>query len=247
MANFSGAPSRHIAAPASFAGIAGNTPTMTSREIAELTGKEHFNVMRDIRTMLAELKEDALKFEAIYLDAINRPQTEYHLDRELTETLLTGYSAVLRRKVIARWRELEAKQAAPVVPQTLSAALRLAADQAEQIELQRIELALAAPKVAFVESYVDSTGLKGFRQVAKLLQIKEPALRAFLSEREIMYRLGGEWHAYQRHIDAGRFEVKTGSSEVSGHAFSRSMFTPKGIEWLAGEWAKAQVRAEVAV
>lgn len=29
--------------------------TMTSREIAELTGKEHRNVMRDIRIMLVEL------------------------------------------------------------------------------------------------------------------------------------------------------------------------------------------------
>jgi len=84
--------------------------TMTSREIAELTGKEHKNVVRDIRSMLDDLKEDTLSFERIYLDSLNREQTEFELDRELTETLLTGYSAVLRRKVIARWRELEAKQ-----------------------------------------------------------------------------------------------------------------------------------------
>lgn len=33
--------------------------TMTSREIAELTGKEHRNVLRDIRTMLTELYGEA--------------------------------------------------------------------------------------------------------------------------------------------------------------------------------------------
>ena len=52
-----------------------------------------------------------------------------------------------------------------------------------------------------------------------------------------MYRLGGEWHAYQNHIDAGRFDVKTGSSD-SGHAFNQTKFTPKGVNWIAGLWAQ---------
>lgn len=86
----------------------GNGPiTMSSREIAELTIKEHKNVKRDIEKMLKELDEDALKFEHIYLDSMNREQIELRLDRDLTETLLLGYSAPLRRKVLARLRELE--------------------------------------------------------------------------------------------------------------------------------------------
>jgi phage regulator Rha-like protein len=81
--------------------------TMSSREIAELTGKRHPDVTRDIEKMLNELREDVSKFAHIYLDTMNRQQTEYKLDRELTDTLLTGYSAVARRRVVARWRELE--------------------------------------------------------------------------------------------------------------------------------------------
>lgn len=91
--------------------------TMSSREIAELTGKSHRNVKRDIESMLRDLQEDVLSFERIYRDSMNRQQTEYALDRELTETLLTGYSAVLRRRVIVRMRELEDQLAA--VEQTL--------------------------------------------------------------------------------------------------------------------------------
>lgn len=87
--------------------------TMSSREIAELTGKEHRNVRRDIEKMLSELGEDALKFEHIYRDSMNRDQAEYRLDRDLTETLLLGYSAPLRLKVIRRLREIEATLAAP--------------------------------------------------------------------------------------------------------------------------------------
>jgi phage antirepressor YoqD-like protein len=40
------------------------------------------------------------------------------------------------------------------------------------------------------------------------------------------------------HIDAGRFVVKAGTSQGSGHAFNQPKFTPKGVTWIAGEWAK---------
>ena len=103
------------------------------------------------------------------------------------------------------------------------------------------QLELQAPKVAFVDKYVAGNGNKTFRQVAKLLQVKENTFRSFLVENKIMYLLNGEWTAYQNHVDAKRFHVKTGVSE-SGHAFNHALFTPKGIEWVAGELAKAKVR-----
>ncbi|MGE8328874.1 Rha family transcriptional regulator [Pseudomonas urmiensis] len=86
--------------------------TMSSREIASLTGKRHNNVKRDITAMLADLKEDVLSFEHIYLDGQNREQVQYLLDREHTDCLLTGYSPALRMKVIRRWRELEGQSEA---------------------------------------------------------------------------------------------------------------------------------------
>ena len=86
--------------------------TMSSREIANVTGKRHANVKRDIAAMLKELKLDVLSFEHIYLDGQNREQVEYMLDREHTDCLLTGYSAPMRMKVIRRWRELEQQHGA---------------------------------------------------------------------------------------------------------------------------------------
>jgi len=86
--------------------------TMSSREIANVTGKRHDNVLRDIVAMLKDLKVDLLRFEDIYLDGRNREQLQYLLDREHTDCLLTGYSAPMRMKVIRRWRELERQQGA---------------------------------------------------------------------------------------------------------------------------------------
>jgi phage antirepressor YoqD-like protein len=218
--------------------------TMSSREIAELTGRDHGNVMRDIRTMLDDLQASNLNpacETTTYAGANGQRYPQYELDRDTCLTLLLGYDAVARMKVVKRWQELEA-QAAPAVPRTMSQALRLAAEQAEQIEQQQAALALAAPKAEYVDRYVAANGAKGFRQVAKLLGANEHAFRAWLQEEKIMYRLGGEWTAHQCHIDAGRFVVKTGVAQVNEHAFNATKFTPKGVNWVAGLWGQHQAR-----
>lgn len=114
--------------------------TMSSREIADLTDKRHPDVKRDIERMISDLQGDASKFAHIYLDSMNRQQTEYLLDRDHTICLLTGYSAVHRMRVIQRWQELEQQAITTehAIPQTYPEALRLAAEFAE--ETQRLTL-----------------------------------------------------------------------------------------------------------
>lgn len=143
-----------INTPASVATQFGNgenvsRTTMSSREIAELTGKQHQHVKRDIEKMLTDLKEDASKFGQIYFDSQNRAQREYCLDREHTDCLLTGYNAAMRMAVIKRWRELE--EGAGKVIGTLPnfadpvAAARAWADQVEQkqvAEQARLQLSV---------------------------------------------------------------------------------------------------------
>ncbi|MDC2861095.1 phage antirepressor KilAC domain-containing protein [Delftia sp. DT-2] len=215
---------------------------MSSRQIAEETGKEHFHVMRDLRALKDQLGP---MFKGSIQNWIH-PQNgqsyeEFLIDKDTCLTLLLGYDAVARMKVVKRWQELEA-QAAPAVPRTMSQALRLAAEQAEQIEQQQAALALAAPKAEYVDRYVAANGAKGFRQVAKLLGANEHAFRAWLQDEKIMYRLGGEWTAHQCHIDAGRFVVKTGVAQANEHAFNTTKFTPKGVNWVAGLWGQHQAR-----
>lgn len=144
-------------------------------------------------------------------------------------------------RLVDRWQELE-QGAAVKVPQSFAEALQLAADQAKCIEQQAKQIEAVQPALQFVGRYVESSsGAKGFREVCKVLKAKEPEFRDFLQDSKIMYRLGGAWTAYQNHIDAGRFEVKTGTA--NDHAYSQAKFTPKGIEWVAGEWAKHQLRS----
>ncbi|GAL18504.1 putative DNA-binding protein Roi of bacteriophage BP-933W [Vibrio maritimus] len=201
--------------------------TMSSREIAELTGKQHQHVKRDIANMLAELDKDVSNFGRIYLDGSNRKQTEYHLDREHTDCLLTGYSAKARMKVIKRWHDLE-QATQPQVPTNFAEALQLAADQAKQLEL-------AAPKVAFVDNYVETSGSKAIRAAAKLLGFKEKAFIQCLERDKFLYRLSGQLTPYASPKCEGLFTVKTGDSH--GHAFTQTRITPKGLQYFAERYA----------
>lgn len=82
--------------------------TMSSREIAELTGKRHDNVVRDIRQMLESLDASILSHEEYQEVKDDRGYTtEFRLNKSLTLTLITGYDVNRRHKINVRWMELE--------------------------------------------------------------------------------------------------------------------------------------------
>lgn len=81
---------------------------MTSREIAELTGKEHAHVMRDVREMLEILgQSDNPDLDSQYQGS-RRMEKCYKLPKDLTLTLVSGYNIKMRYAIIKRWEELEA-------------------------------------------------------------------------------------------------------------------------------------------
>ena len=120
------------------------------------------------------------------------------------------------------------------------------------IDRKSQELAAAQQTIAdnahkndFFDNYAYCGGSLGFREVAKLLKAKEHEFRAFLCAKRYMYQLSGQWMAYAQHLDAGRFEVKTGTAERNNYAFAKTVFTPKGVQWIAGEWGKHQAEKEL--
>lgn len=216
-------------------------PTMSSLELLDV-----INVSRDEHGQSAIRRNDfharvADELEGEFYETFvipagpsgGRPSQGFLLNHDQCLLVSMRESKAVRRSVLAK---LKQKEQPFQLPKSMAEALRLAADQAEQIEEQQRQIEQARPSVEFVERYVSAdSGNKGFRQVAKLLKANERDLRAFLADHKIMYRLGGEWMPYQNHIDAGRFVVKAGVAE-NEHAFNTAKFTPKGINWLASLW-----------
>lgn len=90
--------------------------TMSSKEIADMTGKEHKDVLRDIRNMFEQLQIDSAEFCAQYKDSTGRTLPCFNLDKDLSICLVSGYNVQLRMAIIKRWNELEAQVLEAVRP-----------------------------------------------------------------------------------------------------------------------------------
>lgn len=88
--------------------------TMTSREIAELTGKRHDHVMADIRKMLDELGLDAPEFSGTYRTERGNEYECFSLPKRECLILISGYSVAMRARIIDRWEALESGAAVPI-------------------------------------------------------------------------------------------------------------------------------------
>src|SRR5699024_8939116 len=87
--------------------------TMSSREIASITGKQHSHVMRDIRSMLQSLSAPSSFGLSEYTDSTGRKLPLYNLPKRETLILVSGYNIKMRAAIIDRWQELEAMREKP--------------------------------------------------------------------------------------------------------------------------------------
>lgn len=127
--------------------------TMSSREIADLVESRHDSVKRTIE----RLQDKGLIQLPPMVEVKNhlgQVVTEYQLIKRDSYVVVAQLSPEFTARLVDRWQELENQQM-PQIPQTLSEALRLAADQAEQIERQNLLLEQQRPKVEFVQRYVE--------------------------------------------------------------------------------------------
>lgn len=220
--------------------------TMSSREIADLVELRHDNVKRTIVSLAAKDVIQLPQSEEVK-NHLGQVVTEYRIGKRDSYIIVAQLSPEFTARLVDRWQELESSNVIKV-PTTLSEALRLAADQADEIDRQKLVIAEQAPKAEFHDKYAVSTGNKGFREVCKLIKANEREFREFLIANDIMYRLAGALTPKANHLDAGRFQVKAGVDDESGHAFNQAKFTPKGVTWIAGEWAKYNLtRVEAAI
>nr|DAM45022.1 MAG TPA: KilAC domain protein [Caudoviricetes sp.] len=189
-----------------------NSLKMTSREIAEITGKRHDNVMRDIRNMEpAWEKVNALKFELVeYVDKKGEKRLEYQLDKREVLYVATKWNDEIRARIILRWEELEnnlnSNQNVISLPQNYEEALEHLLIQVRENKKLIAENKVLQPKADFYDAVTQSEDTIDVGEVAKVLAIKgygRNNLFKFLREQNVLMHNN---QPYQKYIDNGYFK-----------------------------------------
>lgn len=179
-----------------------SSPMMSSKEIAELTGKRHDHVIRDIKSMLEQVLgySPDLGNEQIQGVMAEKDRRGFikiiHLDRSHTVTLITGYDARQRKKVVDRWLELEAKPTiAPETPEMLAFRAITALQgklevMEEQAKLQAAMLETAQPKAAALDAISEAEGDIGVRDAGRELGVGQAKVSTYLIEHKWACREG---------------------------------------------------------
>jgi anti-repressor protein len=201
------------------------TPVTDSLKVADAFNKQHKNVLQQIRNILGSAENSAHQnwfYESTFLDAQGKTRPMFVMNRDGFSLLamgLTGAKAMqFKVGFIEQFNQMEHivqnVVQRPAIPQTLSEALRLAADQAEQIECQQKQIEAERPRVLFSQSVETSKDSVLIGELAKIIcqngvETGEKRLFQWLRENNYLCSHGERYNQpTQRAIELGLFEIR---------------------------------------
>ena len=217
------------------ANLATTALTMTSREIADLVGKQHSNIKISADRLSEKGVIGTLAVQEFTHNG--NKYTEYLLNKRDSLILVAQNCPEFTARIVDRWQELESKSSFQI-PTTLSAALRLAADQADTIEAQQAKLAITTPKAEALDRITLSDGSMCLTNAAKVLGMPPKKFIDWMQQHEWIYRRAGSSKhiGYQNRVQAGYLDHKvTTVSRTDGteKTVEQVLVTTKGLAKLA--------------
>ena len=216
-----------------------NQKGMTSLEIAEVTGKQHAHVMRDIRSLLSQGVSASNFGLGSYTDANGQKRPLFNLTPKGCLILASGYDAVLRERIINRLEYLENEKKVIKTPQTYLEALEaLVATEKEKeqlrneteqqqatIELQDKEIKEAAPKVNYYNNHLQSVNTLTSTQIAKQIGMDAEKLHKKLKDTNVIYRQSGQWLLHSPYSTWGLHSTRTQTYTRSDGSIGTNVYT----------------------
>lgn len=191
----------------------GNDVT-TSLLVAEVFGKEHSKVVRDIESLSCSASFNAANFGVItYIDSRNREQTAYEMTKDGFSFLVMGYTGAkageFKEKFINEFNRREAllKDDDYILmrsQQILQKRVEIAEQKTRQLEEKNAKL---KPKADFAEAAFKAEGKVDIGQAAKILNLGFGRNTLFKKLKEVGVFFKDRNEPKQKYIDAGYFEM----------------------------------------
>ena len=194
---------------------------MTSVEIAEVTGKMHKHVLRDIRNLLEQGVNETNFGLVEYKDKKGETRPMYQLTPKGCLILASGYDPVLRERIVNKLEEYQQKERAEMLQlpdfTNPAEAARAWAKEYEQktvlalenkrLEEENVQLAAENQELKNDRNYLDlimrSRALLTISQIAQDYGMSGKALNKKLAEMGIQYSINGQWILYAKYKDCG--------------------------------------------
>ncbi|WP_063259220.1 Rha family transcriptional regulator [Myroides marinus] len=216
--------------------------TMSSREIATMTGKRHDHVIRDIEKLNENYNLLTLPKCGVseYIDSTGRKLKCYNLTKIQTMDLMTGYRTDLRIKINRRWEELEKQNSKPNLDSITKKDLALLLLESEkEKETLLLENQRMKPRDEYIDKVFSSDGLLTMSEAAKSLglDIGRNILYNILRDRGILFK--GSKEPKQEYVNRGYFAMKQNMIQIKkGDATitkvePQTMVTQKGLGYIA--------------
>ncbi len=234
----------------------GEQITINSREVAEMIGKQHKDLLRDIRTYVSYMEKanrdtktgerkiapSDFFIESTYINNQNKAQPCYELTKqgcEMVANKLTGEKGVLfTAKYIERFNKMEQQlmqQKLPsyMIDDPIKRAEKWIEEQKERQKLQTQNLILEQqvkeyePKVTYYDKILQSKGTLTVTQIAKDYGLTSQMLNKILHEEAIQYKQSKQWFLYKQYQDKGYTKSHT-YIDKNGETRMSTKWTQKG-------------------
>lgn len=226
----------------------GNDVT-TSLIVAQVFGKEHKNVLRDIESLSCSEDFNRLNFERItYKDARNREQTAYEMTKDGFSFLVMGYTGAKagefkerfinefnRREALLKDDDYILMRSQQILQKRVENLQAENKRLEQQNALQEEQLRQSAPKVEYYDSHLQSVNTQTSTQVAKQIGMDAEKLHKKLKEIGIIYKQSGQWLLHAPYSTWGMHSTRTQTYTRSDGSIGTSVYTvwtTKGVRFI---------------
>lgn len=190
-----------------------NKNTMTSREVAEITGKEHKNILVDIRDEIEKLENKGIRAELIfqlgeYLDKNNQKRPQYNLTKEGVLQLAARYDAVVRFRLIEKVTRPKEYSQKELLLMNLEAIERIE-ELEEENQIQKQVIAEYKTVKEYVDTILSSEDTMSITQIAADYGLSAMVLNGILNENRVIRKVGNQWILYVEHMNKGYTKSET--------------------------------------